>query len=274
MQGISLGLYEKAMPERLTVREKLALAKRAGFDRMEISIDESDAKLARLFEADQRREILSAVRETGLPIRTMCLSGHRKYPLGSEDAAVRARSLEIMQAAIGFSLDLGIRVIQLAGYDVYYTPGNERTRAYFEENLRRCVEMASEAGVTLGFETMETDFMNTAAKAKRYVDKMASPYLKIYPDVGNIRNATERWIEDLAAARGEIVAAHLKETAPGVYRDLEFGAGRVDFDACIHELLGQGVRMFTLEFWYDGQTEPLEYVMRNKRYVDEIFARY
>ena len=43
-----LTVYEKAMPGSLTWQEKLVAAKSAGFDGVEISIDETDAKLARL----------------------------------------------------------------------------------------------------------------------------------------------------------------------------------------------------------------------------------
>ena len=48
--------------------------------------------------------------------------------------------------------------------------------------------------------------------------------------------------------------------------------GRVDFEGCINELLAQGVRIFTCEFWYDGKSDPLEYITRNKNYVEKIFA--
>lgn len=269
---ISLGIYEKAMPESFSVAEKLRLAKSAGFDCMEISIDETDKKMSRIFDAELRREIIKAKADEGLPIKTMCLSGHRKYPLGSHDAETRKKSLEIMQAAIDFSYDVGIRIIQLAGYDVYYENGDSDTAAWFCENLRKCTDMAAKAGVYMGFETMETDFMNSATKAKKYVDMMASPYMKIYPDIGNIRNATDDYLGDLRAVRGDIIAAHLKETVEGVFRDMEYGQGRVDFEGCIKELLSQGVRIFTCEFWYDGKTEPLEYITRNKNYVEKIFA--
>lgn len=274
MKSYSIGLYEKSMPESFSVAEKLALAKEVGFDAMEISIDETDKKLNRIFDSALKNDIIKAKNEIGLPIKTMCLSGHRKYPLGSPDRETAKKSLEIMQAAIDFSYDVGVRIIQLAGYDVYYTEGSEETRKIFAENLAKSAEMAARAGVMLGFETMETDFMNTAEKAKKYVDLINSPYLKIYPDIGNIRNATEDYLGDIRAVRGDIIAAHLKETVAGVFRDMEFGNGRVDFDGNIRELLSQGVRIFTLEFWYDGKTDPKEYITRNKNYVDEIFARY
>ena len=51
---------------------------------MEISIDETDAKLSRLdMTKEERLGLVRLMQETGVPNRTMCLSGHRKYPLGS-----------------------------------------------------------------------------------------------------------------------------------------------------------------------------------------------
>ena len=270
--AVDLGIYEKAMPESFSFADKLKTAEAAGFDYLEISIDESDKKLSRVLDGKVKKDIIGDIRSGALPVKTMCLSGHRKYPLGSHDPALRRKSLEIMQAAIDFSADAGIRIIQLAGYDVYYETGDGDTRAYFGENLAKCVEMAARAGVYMGFETMETDFMNSASKADKYVKMINSPYLKIYPDIGNIRNATEDYLGDLKNVRGDIIAAHLKETVEGVYRDMEFGQGRVDFEGCINELLAQGVRIFTCEFWYDGKSDPLEYITRNKNYVEKIFA--
>ena len=48
---------------------------------------------------EQRLEIVELMKEVGLPIRSMCLSGHRKYPFGASDEAVRARGMEIMEKA-------------------------------------------------------------------------------------------------------------------------------------------------------------------------------
>ena len=101
-RAYTLGLYEKAMPSDLTWREKLLAAKEAGFDFVEISIDETDAKLSRLdMTKEERLGLVRLIQETGVPIRTMCLSGHRKYPLGSSDPAVEARGIEIMEKRSG-----------------------------------------------------------------------------------------------------------------------------------------------------------------------------
>jgi predicted hexulose-6-phosphate isomerase len=254
-----LGLYEKAMPD-LTFLEKLTLTKECGFDYMEISIDETDKKLSRLDSADTVAEIKAAIEKTGVPILTMCLSGHRKYPFGAHDEAVRARSLEIMEKAIDFAVAVGIRIIQLAGYDVYYEQGDAQTVAYFEKNLRKAVEMAAKKGVMLGFETMETPFLDTVAKGMKHVDAIGSPYLGMYPDIGNLKNAAVIYghnvADALALGQGHTFASHLKETKPGLYRDMLFGQpdGHTEYETCLRELISQGVRTFTGEFWYhDGE---------------------
>ena len=93
-----LGLYEKSMPNTLSWEEKLKVVKEAGFDYLEMSIDETEEKLARLDQSVV--EIEKAIEKTGVPIKSICLSGHRKYPLGSQDPKIKERGMEIMEKAI------------------------------------------------------------------------------------------------------------------------------------------------------------------------------
>jgi len=255
MKKYLLGLYEKAMPGNLTWAEKLQAAKNAGFDYVEMSIDETDDKLARLDYTDgQIDEIKAAMRAVNLPFRSICLSGHRKYPFGSHDKATQVRSMEIMQKAVTLAARLGIRTIQLAGYDVYYEDGDDQTRADFLTNLKLATEMAAKEGVQLGFETMETPFMDTVGKAMKYVNLVDSPYLGVYPDVGNITNASLLYgndvADDLKSGKGHIVAVHLKETVPGKYREIPYGTGHVDFEKVIKTSWELGVRRYVTEFWF------------------------
>lgn len=146
-----LGLYEKAMPGNLTMAEKLTAAREAGYDYLEMSVDETDEKLARLnMSREERKELTLLMEKTGMPIRSMCLSGHRRYSLGSAEGA--EQSLRIMEKAIELADDLGIRIIQLAGYDVYYESSTYDTKKRFLDNLRKAAAMAEKTGVLLGFE--------------------------------------------------------------------------------------------------------------------------
>ena len=260
MKDYRLGLYEKAMPGMLPLVRKLNEAGKAGFDYMELSVDETNEKLGRLdMSADKRAAVRRACEETGVPIVSMCLSAHRRFPLGSPDPADAARSLEIMEKALFLAGELGIRQIQLAGYDVYYTESTEETRRRFEENLYKAAGLVARYGVMMGFETMETPFMNTVEKAMAHVRRVNSPYLQVYPDIGNLTNAAVTYgtdvLEDLKKGAGHLSAMHLKETRPGVFRDMNFGDGHVDFPAAIRCAHGLGVRMFVAEFWYHGNPE-------------------
>jgi predicted hexulose-6-phosphate isomerase len=211
--------------------------------------------------------------ETGIYVQSICLSGHRRFPLGSLDQSASKRSLEIMQKAIILAHKLGVRYIQIAGYDTYYDISSDETKQMFLINLKKSVAYAATYGVILAFETMETSFMNTTEKAMYYVELINSPYLKVYPDIGNITNAfhaNHQFVQnDLNRGRGSIVAAHLKETKPGLFRNLMFGQGHTNYEACLTELINQGVRLFVGEFWYLDNNDWKENIERAYQFLSK-----
>lgn len=272
MKEYRLALYEKSIPDSLSWEKKLDAGRAAGFDALELSIDESDQKLARLeWTRTERRRLLQLSRERDFCINTMCLSGHRRYPLGSGVPETEARGMQIMRQALELADDLGIRIIQLAGYDVYYgETSTPTTKERFLQNLAKSTRMASVYGIILALETMENSFLNTVEKAMYYVDTIRSPYLKVYPDVGNITNAVENLGYDLRKGEGNIVAAHLKETVPNVYRNMKFGEGQVDFQLAADILRSMNVSMFTAEFWYDGTEQWQETLKKTNDYLRQF----
>lgn len=151
IKNYQLGLYEKVTPQDLSWEERLEVAAKNGFDYMEISVDESDARQARLdWTAAERQAVIDATKNTGIPLGSMCLSGHRKWPFGAKDAKKRAYALEMMDKALELSCDLGLHIIQLAGYDAYYEEdANPDSEKYFSENLAKACEMAASAGVVM-----------------------------------------------------------------------------------------------------------------------------
>lgn len=279
MKPYAIGLYEKAIPKSMDWKEKLECAKECGYDFLEISIDETDDKLSRLeWSAAERADLVALSEAVGLPIRSMCLSGHRKYPMGASDPEVRAHSMEIMEKAIELAADLGVRIIQLAGYDVYYEPGDAATERAFIENLKKAAAMAAANGVLLGFETMETEFMNTVAKSMYYVDLVGSPYLGVYPDAGNLTNAAKQYgadvLHDLAIGHGHLVALHLKETVPGKFREIPFLTGHVDFARVIAKAWELGVRRFVTEMWDVGKPDWKEDILFARQSMTRILDQY
>ena len=56
--GHLLGLYEKALPAEWSWERRLSAARELGFDYMEISIDETDGRMARLWWSRAERKAL------------------------------------------------------------------------------------------------------------------------------------------------------------------------------------------------------------------------
>ena len=104
---------------------------------------------------------------------------------------------------------------------------------------------------------MENNFMNTTGKAVQYVNMVDSAYLKIYPDAGNITNAAVEnqhdVCEDLSLGKGKLIALHLKETKPGIFREVPFLTGHVQFEKIINTAWNLGVRRYVTELWDVGK---------------------
>lgn len=272
MRDYRIGLYEKSMPNELSFAHKAEAARTAGFDFLEMSVDETDDKLDRLRWTERdTRDVLAACSDQGLHIESICLSGHRRFPIGSELWA--QQGMDIMRRCIELAARMGVKTIQLAGYDVYYDEqSTQRTRERFMENLHQSALFASQYAVILALETMENDFMNTIAKAMDYVRAIRSPYLQVYPDIGNVTNAGVDVIADIEAGSGHIAAAHLKETVPGKFREIPYGTGHVNFPPAIAKLREQGVRRFLAEFWYVNNPDWQDVMAYNRRFLDQQFG--
>lgn len=260
MKTYALGLYEKAMPAALSWKEKLEAAKKAGYDYVELSIDDSEEKIGRLdMPKEERLALVETMYEVGIPIRTMCVSALTRYSMGNDKPDYVKKGMEILEKSIQFADDIGVRVVMIPGYDVYYEPSTLETKRLYLENLKKGAEMAEKAGVILGLETMENEFMNTVEKAMKYVTLCGSNYLKIYPDLGNMTNAAVQYqsdvLEDMELGRGNITSLHLKETLPGRYREVPYGTGHVNFEAAIEKAWEMGIRRYVTEFWYKGSED-------------------
>ncbi|SMB53771.1 L-xylulose 5-phosphate 3-epimerase [Serratia proteamaculans] len=273
-KSVPLGIYEKALPQGEDWLARLRIAGELGFDFVEMSIDESDRRLARLdWSTEQRLALVHAVAASGVRVPSMCLSAHRRFPLGSEDDAVRAQGMLIMQKAIRLAQDTGIRVIQLAGYDVYYQQANDNTRERFRDGLKKAVEMASRAQVTLAMEIMDYPLMNSISKALGYAHYLNNPWFQLYPDIGNLSAWDNDVQMELMAGSGHIVAVHVKDTLPGVFKDVPFGAGVVDFERCFTTLLSTGYRgPYLIEMWSEKSVNSLQEVKAARTWVTERMA--
>jgi len=268
LAAIPIGLYEKALPQELSWEQRLDQARRAGFDFVEMSVDDTDGRIARLdWSASERAAVRQAAAITGMPLRSLSLSAHRRYPLGSKSAETRRRAQDIFYQAIDLALELDLRYVLLSGAEDYYEECDEHSEAFFIESLGKGFERASSAGLMLALENWDIQ-IDSLAKVMRYVEHFNSPWFQAYADIGNLTYARRDTLAELEAARGHIAALHVKDTLPGQLRYVTPGEGAVPFVDAFAKLAGIGFQgPAVLELWTEKFPDALERVTAGLLFV-------
>lgn len=244
------GVYEKALPGT-TVAAIATAAAGAGYDFVELAIDETEERQARLaWSPAERAEARAAGEAAGAPISTLTLSAHRRYPWGSSNEATRAKADELARECIDLAADLGADCVQIAGYFAYYEEASEQGRERFLEGVSRAVAHAADRGVTLALENVDGVDVTSIEDAVSIVREV--PGLRLYVDVGNLAGNGKDVVAQLAKALPYTYAVQLKDARAGEFRRVPFGQGGVPFAALFAFLYEVGFTgNLSVEMWND-----------------------
>ncbi|WEV74133.1 L-ribulose-5-phosphate 3-epimerase [Bifidobacterium sp. ESL0798] len=260
MSTVRLGIYEKALKHTDDWDSFFVQVRDGGFMFMDISVDESPERMARLdWSPAQAREFRAAADRQGVQIGGMCLSCHRKVGPGSADPKVRQEADDIFRKAIDLCHEAGIPVVQVAGYYAYYEEPDAGQRARYVDSLRRAASYAAQAGVMLGIENVDGNDVTSITKGLAICDEIHSQWLTMYPDIGNLAEQQLDTTSELKAGEGRMLAIHVKDVLPGQPRRIPMGTGVTDFAAAFKELKRQdwSGRMM-LEMWNDDAPNSSE----------------
>ena len=179
--------------------------------------------------------------------------------------------MEIITDAIWFATHLGIRIVQLAAYDVVVgEQSTELSRETFGINLGKSLNLASSLGVMLAMENVDGDFGDSIDKIMPYIKEINSPWLQLYPDFGNLAAMGHDFEKQLKSYGGHIAAMHVKDTRPGIVRNVAFGEGTVDFISAFNTLKSIGFKgLFLLEMWADNKKDNYEIIRIARQWVVE-----
>ena len=118
-------------------------------------------------------------------------------------------------------------------------PDNDLPEAWDDlaVSMRQAIQVAEEYQVTLAFEPEVANVVDSAIKARRIIDQIGSPYLKVVMDGANIFHAGElprmrEILDEAFALLGEHIAfAHAKDLdRDGEAGHLAAGKGLLDYD--------------------------------------------
>lgn len=260
MGAVTLGIYEKALESQRDWKVFFQQVADGGFSFVDLSIDETPERSARLdWDQQTRQEVRRAAAEVGVQIGGICLSLHRKVMPGSQDPKIRAQAVEVYRKGIDFCADLGVSLCQVAGYYCYYEAVHDKARQYYIDALAKVLPYAAQKGVILGIENVDGNDISAIPDARELVDLFNSPWLQIYPDIGNIAEHGGDEEEELRAGEGHMLAIHIKDVFPGEPRRIPLGQGCVDWVKAFKEIVRQNWsgRMM-LEMWNDDVPESTE----------------
>lgn len=274
MNGVLLGAYEKAFVTPDDWPGFFGQVRAAGFDFVDLSIDESPHRAHRLdWDLEECRRVREAAESQGVQIGGLCLSLHRRIMPGSVDPAVRAQAADVFRRAIDLARHLGAGVVQVAGYYAHYEPADPDARLRYLDTLLDAVPYAARSGIILGVENVDGHDLASVNDVMGVVHLARSPWLQCYPDIGNIALAGVDAATDLASAEGHIVAVHVKDVRAGEPRRVEFGEGIAEIDEAFAELARQGWSgRLMLEMWHDDDPNSPERSAAALRYIEDRLA--
>ena len=264
------GIYEKAVIPQ-SFEQMFRDARKAGYQSFELSIDATNERLKRLlWGKEEAAEVWQAALRQDMKILTMCLSGHKRFPLGSSDPRITEAGMKIMEKALELGGRLGIRIIQLSGFDVYdQEERTSETKKRYVEHIYQASRMAERACMTLAIEPVEGNLL-AVRDTMEVIRAIDSHCLQIYPDVANINSLGIDPIPELPCGKGHIVAVHMRDSLPGIYdATIPFGSGCLDFDGVFRKLDEIGFcGPLVVEMWNADRPEYMESIRQAREYME------
>ncbi|HEX4488736.1 MAG TPA: TIM barrel protein [Terriglobales bacterium] len=234
--------------------EAVALAKKLGFDGVQVSIGRGTDRLP-LSDPALQKAYLNESTRVGLPIESLCLEIlHRNYlksdPLGQRWVA---DSIPIAKA-------MGVKVVLLP----FFGKGALQTTAEMDkvgDILKEVAPAAEKAGVVLGLEDTISARDNV-----RIVERTKSPAVLTYYDIGNSTVSGFNPVEEIRWLGGaRICEVHLKDNPHYL------GEGKIDMTGVINALADVG-----FQGWAQLETDTVSSLepdlRRNLTFVRDLIA--
>lgn len=191
------------------VYEAMELAKKAGFEGIELTLDGS-GDLTTETTAEQLAAYKAKAAEIGIAIPSIASGLYWTYSFASNDPEERetAHNIAVYQikAAKALGADTVLIVPGSVLPDVSYDVCWERALAA----MKRLAPIAEENGVYIGVENVWNKFLLSPLEMCQFVDAVGSKWVGAYFDVGNVLYAgyPEHWIRILGS---RIKKVHLKD---------------------------------------------------------------
>ena len=227
-----------------SVKDVLTLAKKAGFEGVELALDGS----GELNLNSTEKEILDVKKqadELGMALYSLSCGLCWEYRLSDDNPAMREKAKDMIKKQLDTAKILGAdTVLVLPGvvnvefsypekkvaYDVVY----ERAL----EGLNELKPYAESLQVNIGLENVWNKFLLSPMEMRDFIDKLDSPYVGSYLDIGNTLYCgyPEDWVRILGNRIKKIHFKDYRMQAGGLHGFVDLLAGDVDYPEVVKAL--------------------------------------
>ena len=234
----------------------LEAAKRIGLDGVQVDFGRGETNLP-LFDADLQRRFLDEARKQDMQIASLAMGTLNNVAYKSDLRAELwvAKGINVCKA-------LGVNVVLLAFFGEGDLRDDKKGTDIVVERLKRVAPKAEKAGVFLAIESWLS-----AEQHIDIIDRVGSPAVKVYYDVGNSHKAGYDIYKEIRQLGKHICEFHAKD-----YDDL-YGKGSIDFEQVREAMDDIGYRGWLV---MEGTKMPLgveESCRYDAEYLRGIFPR-
>ena len=262
-KGISIWSF----PQQ-TLNESFALAKDAGFDGVEVSLDATGAVSLESTEKSLL-EVKNQAADCGIELYSVASGLYWDNWLTADCEVERNRAKDIVKKHLEVAKNLGADTILVVPGSVnadFIDPNKVVSyKAAYERSLDAFLELkeyAEKAQVSIGVENVWNKFLVSPVEMRDFIDKIGSDYVGSYFDVGNVlfNGYPEHWIEILADKIKKVHFKDYRKAAGGLHGFVDLLAGDIDYPAVMNALKEVG---------YDGWVTA-EMIPPYKHYTETI----
>lgn len=237
-----------ALPKGLSVEEAFKLAKDAGFDGVELNIEEEGNPPYSL-SIDASEEEVQKIRETaekvGILLGTTSSGIHWRYRFTSPQEETRKKAIEQTKKRLRINKWLGAKVLLVVPGAVSEEEPYDLAIERAKECIAQLVEEAEKQGVILAIENVWNKMLLSPLEMRDFVDSFGSEWVGAYFDVGNVLafGFPQQWIRILGKRISAVHVKDFKLSVGNIYGFVNLLEGDVDWKEVMKALR---------EIGYDG----------------------
>lgn len=276
------GINIWSFPENASITDCISLAKTAGFDGIELSLNQTGALSLEATDKDVAI-IQTALKEAELDIAGLATGLYWDYSMTSEDPAMREKAMDVckkqLELASAFGVDAILVIPGAVSVDfipdapvVDYEYAYERA----QEAIAGLIPFARSAGVSMAIENVWNKFLLSPLELRRFIDEIGSEYVGSYFDVGNVVHSgyPEQWIRILDKRIKKVHFKDYRRQAGGLHGFVDLLAGDVNYPAVVEALRSTGYDNYVTAEMIPGYTHYSEQIIVNTSLaMDAILGR-